>query len=64
MSYLYVNENGASIGTKENYITVTYSDGLLRKIPIETLESIQIFGQAHMTTPCTVQCLKRGIPVT
>ena len=63
MSYLYVNENGASIGVKENYITVTYSDGLLRKIPIETLESVQIFGQAHMTTPCTIQCLKRGITV-
>lgn len=63
MSYLYVNENGANISVKENYITVTYSDGMIRKIPIETLESIQIFGQAHMTTPCTVQCLKRGITV-
>lgn len=63
MGYLYVNQNGATISTKDNSIVVNYKDGLVRRIPIETLESIQIFGQVNMTTPCTVQCLKRGITV-
>lgn len=63
MSYLYVNQNGATISTKDNSIVVCYKDGLTRRLPIETLEAIQIFGQVNMTTPCTVQCLKRGISV-
>ena len=57
MSYLYVNQNGATISTKDNSIVVCYKDGLTRRLPIETLEAIQIFGQVNMTTPCTVQCL-------
>ena len=43
MSYLYINENGANISVEESYIKVSYKDGLIKKIPIETLDSIQIF---------------------
>lgn len=63
MSYLYVNESSAKISTQSNYIVVEYKNGLVRKIPIETLETIQIFGPAQMTAQCTVQCIKKGIMV-
>lgn len=60
MSYLYLCENGATVGVEENYVVVSYSDGMKKKIPVETLESIQIFGHASMTSPCITQCLKKG----
>lgn len=60
MSYLYINENGANISVEESYVKVSYKDGLIKKIPIETLDSIQIFSKANMTTPCTIECIKRG----
>lgn len=59
MSYLYINENGANISVEESYVKVSYKDGLIKKIPIETLDSIQIFSKANMTTPCTIECIKR-----
>lgn len=63
MSYLYINENGANISVEESYVKVAYKDGLMKKIPIETLDSIQIFSKANMTTPCTIECMKREIVV-
>lgn len=63
MSYLYINENGASIGISENRITVTSKDGMKRMIPIETLDGISMLGRSQMTTPAIEQCMLRGIPV-
>lgn len=63
MSYLYVTENGAKISISENYVKVQYREDQYREIPVETLESISIFSKAQMTTQCTIECLKRGIPV-
>ena len=42
MSYLYVCEQGASIGVAENRFQVKYKDGMLRSIPAETLEVIEV----------------------
>lgn len=64
MSYLYVSESGASINFQENYFVVTYRDGMIKKIPSEKLESVIIFGNINITTPCTQQLLERGISVT
>lgn len=64
MSYLYINENGAVIGIEENKVVVHSQDGMKRSVPIETLESITIMGTSQMTTQCTVECLKKGIPVS
>ena len=64
MSFLYVTENGPSISVKANYIEIKLSENCTKKVPIETLESISIFGKANMTTPCMIECLKRGIPVS
>ena len=63
MSLLYINENGAVIGIEENRFVVKYKDGMKRIIPAETLEGITIMGHSQMTTQCTEECLKRGIPV-
>lgn len=64
MSYLFVNERGANISFQENYVMVTYHDGMLRKIPIESLDAIYLFSYVQVTSQCVVECLKRGIPLS
>lgn len=64
MSLLFVNENSAKIGVESNRCFVKYADGMQKFVPIETLESITIMGQAQMTTQCVQECLKRGIPIS
>ena len=61
MSYLYVNEQGAMINVSGGRIEVKHKDGMLRSIPIETLEVIQLFGNVHVTTQCLERCLEKGI---
>ena len=56
MSYLYVCEQGASIGIKENRFQVKYKDGLLKSVPAETLEVIEVFGKIQITTQCLTEC--------
>ena len=63
MSVLYVNENGAKIGIRENRVVINYQDGMERSVPVETLESIMILGKVQLTTQCMEECLKKGIPV-
>lgn len=63
MSYLYVSEQGANIGITNNRIQVKYKDGLVRSIPIETLEVIEVFGNIQITTQCLTECLKIGIDI-
>lgn len=63
MSYLYVCEQGASIGFADNRFQVKYKDGLLKSIPSEVLEVIEVFGKVQITTQCMEECLKRGINI-
>lgn len=63
MSYLYVSEQGATIGINANRFEVKCKDGTQRSIPAETLEMIEVFGKVQMTTQCMEECLKRGINV-
>ena len=64
MSYLYVCEQGASIGITENRFQVRYKDGMVKSIPAETLEEIEVFGKVQITTQCMTECLKRGINIS
>lgn len=64
MSYLYVSEQGAVIGVSGNRYQVKYKDGMLKSIPIETMEDIAVFGNVQLTTQCMQECLKRGINVS
>jgi CRISPR-associated protein Cas1 len=61
MSRLYVNESSASVGFRDNRVTVKFSDGLLKYVPIESLEGISIIGNATVSTQCIGACLERGI---
>lgn len=63
MSYLYVTEQGATIGISDNRFQVKYKDGLLKSIPTETLEIIEVFGKVQITTQCLEECLKKGINI-
>ncbi len=64
MSYLYVTENGANINIDGGYFVVNYKNGLIHKIPKETLESVALFGNVSITTPCVREFLKKGIGVS
>ena len=63
MSYLYVCEQGAAIGYEQHRFQVRYKDELLKSVPAETLEMIQVFGRIQLTTQCMTECLQRGIGV-
>ncbi len=63
MSYLYVCEQGATIGIAENRFQVKYKDGMVKSIPAETLEVIEVFGKVQITTQCMTECLRRGVNI-
>lgn len=63
MSYLYVCEQGASIGLADNRFQVKYRDGMVKSIPAEALEVIEVFGKVQITTQCIEECLKRGVNI-
>ncbi|MCI9102407.1 MAG: CRISPR-associated endonuclease Cas1 [Lachnospiraceae bacterium] len=63
MSYLYVCEHGAIIGISGNRFQVKYKDGMIKSVPAETLEVIEVFGKAQITTQCLEECLMRGVNV-
>lgn len=63
MSYLYVCEQGATIGITENRFQVKCKDGMVKSIPAETLEVIEVFGKVQITTQCMTECLKRGVNI-
>ena len=59
MSYLYLCEHGATIGIEGGYFKVIHKDKSITKVPGETLETIALFGNNNLTTPCVQECLKR-----
>lgn len=63
MSYLYVCEQGATIGYEGCRVQVKQKGELLKSVPVETLEQIQVFGRIQLTTQCMTECLQRGINV-
>lgn len=63
MSYLYVNDDGVVISIEDNRCIAKYKDGMIKYLPIESLEGIVIMGRSQMTTYCMEQCLERGINV-
>lgn len=64
MSYLYVVDDGATLGVDGGYYVVHYKNGDIKKIPSETLESVALFGNVSITTPCVKKFLENGIAVS
>lgn len=63
MSYLYVCEQGASIGLADNRFQIKCREGMVKSIPAEALEVIEVFGKVQITTQCIEECLKRGVNI-
>lgn len=61
---MYVVDNSAVMNVDGGYFVVTYNDGTIHKIPSETLESVSLFGNISITTPCMKKLLEMGIPVS
>ncbi len=64
MSALYISENGVVLGIDGNRLSIKYKDGLLRTVPIETIEEITLLGKNQLTTQCMEVCMSKGIPVS
>lgn len=64
MSYLFVDDDGASINYDSNYMVVKNKDGMVRKLPVETVDAIYLFSSVQITSQCIVQCLTRGINIS
>lgn len=61
MSFIYINEQGASVSINGGYFIIKSVDGIEEKVPKETLDSITILGNVNITTPCIRECLIKGI---
>lgn len=61
MSIVYIEAQGSTVSLKENRCVIHQPDGLVREIPLETLESIIILGNVDVTTPFLKVCLQKGI---
>lgn len=64
MSTLYICEQGSNLSIDSGKFIVKDLQGCVRTIPQETLESVIVFGNISITTPCVQECLKRGIPIS
>lgn len=64
MSNLYIYEQGAILGYKENRLIITYSKDDFKSIPIENIDNIIIFGAVQVSTHCMQQILFRGVHLT
>ncbi len=64
MSILYLEDQGAVVGVDANRCKVTHTDGMVRYLPLETLDGIMILGHIQLTTQCMETCLQRGITIS
>ena len=63
MAYLYLSEQGAYLGISENKFEVRKQGVILDRIPIETIEILEIFGNVQISTQCMTRCLRDGIDI-
>lgn len=64
MSYIYINEQGSEISVDGGYCVIDTPDKAHKKIPIETIEYVSLFGNIHITTPAIQMFMQNKIPVT
>ena len=61
MSNVYVYEQGAVLGYRENRLLINYSEDDFKSIPIENIENIILFGGIQVSTACMQQMLAKGV---
>lgn len=64
MSHVYITSSGSKIGIEGGKMIVSNKDGSTYSIPKETVESISIFGNSHLSTSCVQFALQSGISVS
>lgn len=64
MCFVYVSENGASIGIIGGHMTITHKNNSVEKIPKNTVDGLSIFGKSCMTSAAIQFCLENSIPVS
>ena len=64
MSNVYVYEQGAVLGYRENRLIINYSEDDFKSIPIENIENIILFGGIQVSTACMQQMLAKGVHLT
>lgn len=52
MSILYIDKSDCVIGKQDNRITVKHKDGMIRTIPVESIDGITLLGHAQVTIQC------------
>ena len=61
MSCVYVTEQGAKVSVGKGKLIIEYKNNLICYIPIETVESIMLFGNIQITLNAQKELLERGI---
>jgi CRISPR-associated protein Cas1 len=64
MSNLYLYDQGSSMTYKNNRVNIKDKENCTRSIPIESIDSMVLFGGVNLSTACIKEFLKRGISVT
>ena len=65
ISFIYIYEQDAKIGVRANTILIeSAKERLTRKLPIEGVEGIVIFGNASPSSNCVRELLERDISLT
>lgn len=63
MAHLYITDNGSTLGIDGGRYVIKQKQDLVRSIPKESIESITIFGNSSITTPCIQSLLMSKTPV-
>lgn len=58
MSYLYVCNQGATVGYENHRIIVSLKNNVFKSIPIEPLESIELYGGVQISAKALQECMK------
>ena len=61
MSCVYVTEQGAKVTVVQGKLIIECKDDLTKIIPNETVESLVLFGNIHLTVAAQKELLERGI---
>lgn len=63
MAHLYITDNGSTLAIDGGRFIIKQKNEMVRSIPKESIESISIFGNTSVTTPCIQALLTSGTPV-
>lgn len=63
MRYLYVCEQGSTVGNTNGRIEIRNNGTVLKSVPEKLIDAIALYGNIQMTAQCIAKCLKTGIHV-